>query len=236
MHFLEVLREECGVTSPKDGCAPQGVCGCCTVLVDGHPALACLKKPQEMAGHEVVTLEGIPEAQRDVLARAFVQEGAVQCGYCTPGIMVRAFSLLERGKDLRSRGGGQGALGPPLPVHRLPAHLRRDPHRGRGLGERTASSQARRHVVPTSSVSSTASHRTSAGSSHGVGASAPRYRGLDQTLGKKPYVADLREPAMLHGAVVLAAHPRARVLAIDAGAALGDAGGDAGSHRSRRAG
>ncbi|HLE60411.1 MAG TPA: 2Fe-2S iron-sulfur cluster-binding protein, partial [Thermoanaerobaculaceae bacterium] len=98
MHFLEVLREECGITSPKDGCSPQGVCGCCTVLVDGHPALACLKKPQDLAGREVVTLEGIPKAQRDLLARAFVQEGAVQCGYCTPGIMVRAFSLLERGR------------------------------------------------------------------------------------------------------------------------------------------
>ena len=94
MHLLEVLREECGVTSAKDGCAPQGVCGCCTVLVDGRPALACLKKPAEIAGRSVVTLEGIPEAERALLARAFVQEGAVQCGFCTPGIMVRASSLL----------------------------------------------------------------------------------------------------------------------------------------------
>jgi selenium-dependent xanthine dehydrogenase len=219
MHFLEVLREECGVVSPKDGCSPQGVCGCCTVLVDGHPALACLKKPQEMAGREVVTLEGIPEAQRQVLARAFVQEGAVQCGYCTPGVVMRAFCLLERGKTSDR----------PAVARALSGHLCRctgyqrifDAIRSAGeawanggtfLGEapRRADLFGERYGL----------RRTSVGSAHGVGASAPRYRGLDQALGAKPYVADLREPGMLHGAVVLAAHPRARVLAIDAHAAL----------------
>src|SRR5512135_3468579 len=79
MHFLEVLREECGITSAKDGCSPEGSCGCCTVLVDGRPALACLKKPGDLEGREVVTLDGLPENLRDVLARAFVKEGAIQC-------------------------------------------------------------------------------------------------------------------------------------------------------------
>ena len=76
IHLLELLREECGITSVKDGCAPQGVCGCCTILLDGRPALSCLLRPEQVEGREVVTLEGIPEAQRRVLARAFVQEGA----------------------------------------------------------------------------------------------------------------------------------------------------------------
>ena len=58
MHFLEVLREECGVVSPKNGCAPEGTCGCCLVLIDGHPALSCLRKPEQMAGRDVVTVEG----------------------------------------------------------------------------------------------------------------------------------------------------------------------------------
>lgn len=97
MSLLEVLRLKLGVTSPKNGCS-QGFCGSCTVLVDGRPALACLKKPTDVAGHEVTTLEGIPEAERQLLARAFVQEGAIQCGWCTPGIMVRAKSVLDRGK------------------------------------------------------------------------------------------------------------------------------------------
>src|SRR5512136_1277670 len=219
MHFLEVLREECGVASPKDGCAPQGTCGCCTVLVDGRPALACLKKPQEMAGHEVVTLEGVPKAQRDVLARAFVQEGAVQCGYCTPGIMVRAFSLLERDKAA-----DRDAVAKALSGHlcRCTGYQRifdaiRAAGRAWANGGTFAGDAPQRADFFGERFGL---RRTSVGNGCGVGASEPRYRGLDQALGKKPYVADLREPGMLHGAVVVAAHPRARVLAIDPAAAL----------------
>jgi xanthine dehydrogenase molybdenum-binding subunit len=96
MHFLEVLRERCGVTSPKDGCAPQGTCGCCTILVDGKPALACLRKPEQMEGKHVTTLEGIPAAKRDLLSQAFVQDGGIQCGFCIPGIVMRGYALIEK--------------------------------------------------------------------------------------------------------------------------------------------
>src|SRR5712691_10066467 len=97
MHFLEVLREECGVVSPKDGCAPEGTCGCCLVLIDGHPALSCLRKPEQMAGHEVVTVEGLADDTRRMLGEAFVLEGGVQCGFCIPGIVIRAASLMRQG-------------------------------------------------------------------------------------------------------------------------------------------
>src|SRR5579863_8265316 len=93
MHFLEVLREECGITSPKNGCAPEGTCGCCVVLVDGRPVLSCLRKPEQMEGRDVVTLEGIPEEMRETLGKAFVLEGGVQCGFCIPGIVMRATSM-----------------------------------------------------------------------------------------------------------------------------------------------
>src|SRR5690348_110534 len=98
MHVLELLREECGITSAKNGCAPEGTCGCCLVLIDGRPALSCLRKPDQLAGHEVTTLEGLPEEMRRVLGEAFVLEGGVQCGFCTPGIVVRASSLLQNGQ------------------------------------------------------------------------------------------------------------------------------------------
>ena len=98
MHFLEVLRECCGITSAKDGCAPQGVCGCCTILLNGKPTLACQLDPAKAEGSQVVTLEGLPERQRQLLAAAFVREGAVQCGFCTPGIAMRAAHLIN--KDL----------------------------------------------------------------------------------------------------------------------------------------
>ena len=98
MHFLEVLREGCGITSVKDGCAPQGVCGCCTILLDGRPTLSCLREPEQMAGREVVTLEGLPEAQaRNSWPRPSSRTARVQCGFCTPGIAMRAAHLLDRG-------------------------------------------------------------------------------------------------------------------------------------------
>src|ERR1700692_1251534 len=98
MNFLEVLREECGIVSAKNGCAPEGTCGCCTVLVDGKPVMSCLRKPELMEGHDVASLEGVPEEMRRVLGEAFVLEGGVQCGFCIPGIVVRAASLIQQGQ------------------------------------------------------------------------------------------------------------------------------------------
>src|SRR6267143_3769454 len=97
MHFLEVLREECGIVSAKDGCAPEGTCGCCLILIDGWPALSCLRKPEQMAGHDVVTVEGLADDTRRILGEAFVLEGGVQCGFCIPGIVIRAASLMRQG-------------------------------------------------------------------------------------------------------------------------------------------
>src|SRR5258707_119685 len=97
MHFLEVLREQCGVVSAKDGCAPEGTCGCCLVLIDGYPALSCLRKPEQMDGRDVVTVEGLADDTRRVLGEAFVLDGGVQCGFCIPGIVVRAASLMRQG-------------------------------------------------------------------------------------------------------------------------------------------
>src|ERR1700704_182633 len=98
MQFLEVLREECGVMSVKDGCAPEGTCGCCLILIDGYPALSCLRKPEQMNGRDVVTVEGLPDDTRRIISEAFVLEGGVQCGFCIPGIVVRAASLIEQGR------------------------------------------------------------------------------------------------------------------------------------------
>jgi len=98
MHLLEVLREECGITSCKNGCAPEGACGCCMVNIDGRPVLSCLRKPEQMAGHEITTVEGLPAETRRIISEAFVLEGGVQCGFCIPGIVMRAAALIEQGK------------------------------------------------------------------------------------------------------------------------------------------
>ena len=91
--LLEVLRDRLGVRTAKDGCSPQGQCGCCTVLVDGSPRVACVTPARRVAGREVTTLDGLPVAVRNEWAEAFYRAGASQCGFCTPGIIVRLASL-----------------------------------------------------------------------------------------------------------------------------------------------
>src|SRR5882757_8538340 len=100
-HLLAALREELAVCSPKDGCSPSGQCGCCTVLVDGKAVVSCNLSLEKVAGATITTLEGFPDEERNRMASAFAATGALQCGFCTPGILVRVSSLLERkGADL----------------------------------------------------------------------------------------------------------------------------------------
>jgi xanthine dehydrogenase small subunit len=95
--LLDALRDEFSCHSVKDGCSPQGQCGCCTVWVDGAPRVACVTPVRRIAGRNVTTLEGVPEALRDRWAAAFVQHGASQCGFCTPGIVLRLAALEAQG-------------------------------------------------------------------------------------------------------------------------------------------
>jgi CO/xanthine dehydrogenase Mo-binding subunit/aerobic-type carbon monoxide dehydrogenase small subunit (CoxS/CutS family) len=224
MHLLEVLRESCGVVSAKNGCAPEGACGCCLVMIDGRPALSCLRKPEQMDGHEIVTLEGLPEETRRIIGEAFVLEGGVQCGFCIPGIVVRAASLIEHGKS-----DDPGAIRKALDGHlcrctgyarivdaiqtageavknggRLPTQPRRHDFFGErfGLHRNVAVAGIRSGLSP------------GGVEGHRIGDSPARQGGLEQTLGEKPFVDDMRVPGMLHGALVLTEHPRARVVRI----------------------
>jgi aerobic-type carbon monoxide dehydrogenase small subunit (CoxS/CutS family) len=99
--LLSVLRERLLVTSVKDGCAPQGQCGCCTVIVDGDPRVACVTPAARVAGRSVTTVEGLDDDTRDALARGFVDTGGSQCGFCTPGIVVRAAAMMSKGRTAR---------------------------------------------------------------------------------------------------------------------------------------
>lgn len=88
--LLDVLREECGLTGTKEGCG-EGECGACTVLVDGEPVCACLVPVAQVADCEVLTIEGL--GGDHVMQRAFVAEGAAQCGICTPGMLLTALTI-----------------------------------------------------------------------------------------------------------------------------------------------
>jgi len=97
--LLEALRDRLGVRGPKDGCSPQGQCGCCTVLVDGAPRVACVTPVRRVAEREVTTIDGLPDADRQAWADAFTACGASQCGFCTPGIIVRLHAGKQRPED-----------------------------------------------------------------------------------------------------------------------------------------
>jgi aerobic-type carbon monoxide dehydrogenase small subunit (CoxS/CutS family) len=94
--LLEALRYALGLTGSKQGC-DKGDCGACTVLLDGEPVLSCITPVWEAEGHAVTTVEGLagPDGLHP-LQRAFDQHGAAQCGFCTPGILMSAYALLQR--------------------------------------------------------------------------------------------------------------------------------------------
>jgi xanthine dehydrogenase small subunit len=92
--LLDSLREQLGIHSVKDGCSPQGQCGCCTVWVDGQPRVSCVTPVARVRGRSVTTIEGLADA--DEWAASFCDRGGSQCGFCTPGIIMRAAALPDQ--------------------------------------------------------------------------------------------------------------------------------------------
>ncbi len=94
--LLQMLRDELALTGTKNGCS-AGECGACTVMMNGEPVNSCLVLAVEADGANIVTVEGLSrEGQLDPLQEAFVEEGGVQCGFCTPGVLISARALLNR--------------------------------------------------------------------------------------------------------------------------------------------
>src|SRR4029077_17535435 len=200
---------------------PEGTCGCCLVMVDGAPALSCLRKPEQIQGHDVVTVEGLPADTRRVLSEAFVLEGGVQCGFCIPGILVRAAALMQQGR----------ATDRPTVAKALDGHLCRCTGYGKILasikpagaackkGGRLPSDQPRRHsyfgeefgLRRKVHAPPAVAPGFSRPNGNGIRRTISPPGGLEQALGETPFVDDMRVPGMLHGAMVLTEHPRARI-------------------------
>jgi aerobic carbon-monoxide dehydrogenase small subunit len=97
--LLELLREDLGLTGTKNGCE-VGECGACTVLMDGNPVNACLVLAGQVNGHEIETIEGLANDDNlHSIQQAFIENGAVQCGFCTPGMIMATKALLVQNKD-----------------------------------------------------------------------------------------------------------------------------------------
>ena len=108
--LMEVLRDRLGIRSVKDGCSPQGQCGCCTVWVDGKPRVSCVTPARRVSGRDITTLAGLPADARTCWGEAFCATGASQCGFCTPGIIMRLAGLDARSGVDRSRSAAATAL------------------------------------------------------------------------------------------------------------------------------
>jgi aldehyde oxidoreductase len=194
-HLLAALREELDLTSPKDGCSPSGQCGCCTVLVDGKAIVACQQPLTKVAGKTVVTLEGVDEEERQRYADAFAACGGLQCGFCIPGIIVRAKAQVDKkGADLTRQD----------MARHLGAHLCRCTGYVKILDAIEAVATGKQVAV------------TAPG---GIGSRGIRYQAVELALGDRGYVDDLRLPGLLHAALRLTDHARAGVRRIEVAAA-----------------
>jgi selenium-dependent xanthine dehydrogenase len=192
--LLEVLRDGCGVTSVKDGCAPEGSCGACTVVVEGKAVVSCAQPAARFEGKHVTTQEGLRPEQRALWATCFVASGASQCGFCSPGIVMKAEALLAKHADPSREEIGRALAGN---LCRCTGYVK--------IVDAIDMAAAAKRGAPVPAVDR----------SGRVGSRTARYEGDDLALGDKPYVNDLRPPGLLHGAIRFSDHPRARILRID---------------------
>ena len=202
-HLLAALRDELDITSPKDGCSPSGQCGCCTILIDGKAQVSCTYALSKAEGRDIVTLEGIDESERKRYSSAFAACGGLQCGYCIPGIVVRAKAQVDKkGADLKRED----------MARHLGAHLCRCTGYVKVLDAIEAVAQGTPVDISLPG---------------GVGSRGVKYEAADLALGDRGYVDDIRVPGMLHGALHLTKHVRADILSIDTTAALASPGVEA---------
>jgi CO/xanthine dehydrogenase Mo-binding subunit/aerobic-type carbon monoxide dehydrogenase small subunit (CoxS/CutS family) len=193
--LLDILRNELGLTGTKQGCDHEGECGVCTVLVDGKTVRSCLTPVGKAAGRHVLTVEGLgAPGNLHPLQQAFIDTGAVQCGYCTPGMLVAAKGLLDQN---------------PNPSHEqiiefLEGNLCRCTGYKRIL-----------MAVEIAAAKLRGEHAEFKNEYPVVGKEYRRMDAVDKVMGRAKYVEDIVMPGLLHGRVLRSPHHHARVVALD---------------------
>ena len=193
--LLTYLRELEGITSAKDGCAPQAACGACTVELNGKGVLSCVIPMSRVENGNVITTEGLSEYYQRTITNAFVEKCGVQCGFCIPGIVMQS-SVLIKNKPQPTREEIERALTP---------NLCRCTGYKKIIDAIEYASEAIREnkEIPKPK------------SSGNIGKTHPKYDADQLVLGKSHYVADMNFPDMLHGALKFSDHPRAKVISIN---------------------
>ena len=193
--LLDYLRNDQKLTSVKDGCSGEGVCGACTVEINGKAKLSCVTKMRTLEGAEILTPEGFPEYIKDTIAKAFVNKGAVQCGFCTPGFITRTKVLLQNN--------------PNPTIEEIQKAIK--PHLCRCTGYKkiedaikfAAEALQKNQILEITKTSGK------------VGVSHPKYHAYQTALGKRNFVDDISFEGMLFSALKFSDYPKAKILKIN---------------------
>jgi aldehyde oxidoreductase len=191
-HLLSALRNDLGLTSAKDGCSPSGQCGACTVLVDGKAMASCLVSLEKAEGKTITTLEGFDDIERTRYSDAFAATGALQCGFCTPGIIVRSKALIDQKGAALDKSTIEGRLG---------AHLCR--------------CTGYTKIIEAVELLASGEAIEVKGRSGKIGGNGVKYEARELSLGDRGFVDDISIDGMLHAALKFADHARADVMNID---------------------
>jgi len=197
--LIAVLRNDCKLKSVKDGCS-EGACGTCTILADGKTVKACVQKVSKFQGKSIVTVEGLSEREREVYVYAFGEAGAVQCGFCIPGMVMCAKGLLDQNLNPTRK--------------EIAAAIRNNICRCTGYKKiidavELAAKLFREDI-----------RDLKAKTISGVGQRVPRIDTAEKVLGYGEYVDDMEVDGLIYGSAVRSAYPRARVVSIDCSEAL----------------
>mgnify|MGYP001663660204 CR=1 FL=1 len=197
--LLRYLRDELHLTSVKDGCS-EGACGACTVLIDGEPCRACTPSTDALEGRHILTVEGLTDEEKKLYTYAYGEAGAVQCGFCIPGMVICTKALLDQNPDPNEK--------------EIKNALRNNYCRCTGYVKiiaavKLAAKLKREGVIPEPSENDWK-----------VGSSVHRLDVEEKVLGTGKYPDDWYVPNMTYGSAVRAKYARARVKAIDASKAL----------------
>ncbi len=202
--LLNYLRQELHLTAAKDGCSSQAACGACTVEINGEAKLACATKMAKLDNSRIYTPEGFPEYVLKVIATEFVNKGAVQCGFCTPGFISRTKVLLQNN--------------PHPDLDEIRTALK--PHLCRCTGYKKIE-EAIISAGEMLATNTTPEIRKTTGK---IGSDLPKYEAYETATGKRKFVDDLFEEGMLHAALKFSDYPRAIVKKIDVSRAKAVAG------------
>jgi aldehyde oxidoreductase len=195
LKLSKYLREMAAITSCKSGCTGQGACGGCTVLLNDKAILACTTSMRQVQGKTVTTPDGLEQRVQEVFARAFVLKGGVQCGFCAPGMVMAARALLL--------------------VHPNPTRSQIKKAIDRNLCRCTGYKKIIDAILLAAAVLRGDGLFPEESVSGRIGTNLAKHQACATVLGNQPFVCDLREDGLLHAALKLSDHPRARLLAID---------------------